>query len=124
MKRLISIGMTALALLLASGCTEKAVLTVTPIKDVDSVRVSAEQEQVDVYCPTGICQFHLASNQDIRVTVNMHYEDTRSFNKIEGVSITGELNSSVNMADDNTFSLEIVGDQQPLKILVVDYYRN
>ncbi|MCW8331998.1 spore gernimation protein [Photobacterium sp. SDRW27] len=123
MKRILVGSMAFFALIVLSGCGEPLELTVTPIKNVDKVMVT-EQSQVDVYCQTGICQFNLASNQATSVTVNMHYNDTRSFNKIEGVSITGKLGSSVNMADENTFSLDVSSDSEPLKIQVVDYYRN
>lgn len=124
MERIFTCGMVIVALLIGAGCSDSLELTVTPVKNVDKIQVAAQQDQVDVYCQTGICQFNLASNQDSYVTVNMHYDDSRSFNKIEGVSITGKLGSSVNMTDENTFSLELVGDGEPLKILVIDYYRN
>lgn len=121
-KRAFIVGI-AVPVLIMAGCGEELQLTATPIKNVDKIQV-AELSHVDVYCQTGICQFNLVANQETNVTVNMHYDDSRSFNKIEGVSVTGKLGSPVNMTDENTFSLDISGDIEPLKIQVVDYYRN
>ncbi len=56
--------------------------------------------------------------------VNMHYSDSRSFDKIEGVSVTGKLGSSVVIQDENTFTLDVSGDAEPSKLQVVDYYRH
>ncbi|OLQ71705.1 spore gernimation protein [Photobacterium proteolyticum] len=111
--------LSALAL---TGCGEDLKLTVTPVKNVESVQVT-DLNQLDVYCQTGICQFDVTANQRANITVNMHYSGSRAFEKIEGVSVTGKLGSSVVMVDENTFTLDISGEPEPSKLLVVDYYR-
>lgn len=121
-KRAFLVG-TTVSVLMMSGCGEELQLTATPIKNVDKIHVT-ELNNIEVYCQTGICQFNLAANQETNVTVNMHYDDSRSFEKIEGVSVTGKLGSSVQMADENSFTLDISGEAEPSKVLVVDYYRN
>ena len=127
MKRAFVIGMVMSGFILSAfavtGCSEELKLTVTPVKNVDNVKIK-ELSQVDVYCKTGICQFELVANQQANVTVNMHYSDTRSFDKIEGVSVTGKLGSSVMIQDENTFTLDVSGDAEPSKLQVVDYYRH
>ncbi|WP_299020052.1 spore gernimation protein [uncultured Photobacterium sp.] len=110
-------------LMLLPGCGEEFQLTATPVKNVEKIVVS-EPGQVDVYCPTGICQFELAANKEASVTVNMHYDISRRFSKIEGVSVAGELSSSVTMKGENSFSLDVPGNVEPSKVQVVDYYRN
>lgn len=122
MKRAFLVAITV-SVLMMSGCGEELQLTATPIKNVDKIHVT-ELNNIDVYCQTGICQFNLVANQETNVTVNMHYDDSRSFEKIEGVSVTGKLGSSVQMAGENSFTLDISGENEPSKVLVVDYYRN
>jgi len=123
MKQALMGSVAIFALIMVSGCSDQLELIATPVKNVNKILVT-EQSHVDVYCQTGICQFNLSSNQAATVIVNMHYDESRRFNKIEGVSVTGKLGSSVNMTGENTFSLDISGDIEPLKIQVVDYYRN
>ncbi|UXH99951.1 spore gernimation protein [Photobacterium sp. TY1-4] len=107
---------------LLSGCSEPLEVTVTPTRDVDHFQVTA-QTNIDMYCPTGICKFELAASQKTAITVNMHYTDARSFDKIEGVNVTGRQGATVAMVDDNTFSLTLAGENETTKIQVVDYYR-
>lgn len=127
MKRAFVIGMVMSGFILSgfalTGCSEELKLTVTPVKNVDNVQIK-ELSQVDVYCKTGICQFELMANRQANIMVNMHYSDSRSFDKIEGVSVTGKLGSSVVILDENTFTLDVSGDAEPSKLQVVDYYRH
>lgn len=113
---------TALAVVLMAGCGEELKITATPIKNVDNIQYN--EAQLDVYCPTGICQFDLAVNKDTALTVNMHYDSTRSFEKIEGVSVTGKAGSSAKMLDGNSFELGLEANDKPITVQVVDYYRN
>lgn len=126
-KRAFAIGMYMSGFLLSAlaltGCGEELKLTVTPVKNVENVQVT-NLNQLDVYCQTGICQFDVTANQQANITVNMHYSESRVFEKIEGVSVTGKLGSSVVMVDENTFTLDVSGEPEPSKLLVVDYYRN
>lgn len=114
------VAVSALTMLLA-GCGEKLQITANPVKDVQTMQY--QDEQLNVYCVTGICQFELSSNKDITLTVNMHYSETRSFDKIEGVSVTGSQGSTVQMLGGNRFSMALVVNDSPTKIQVVDYYR-
>ncbi|PSW14738.1 spore gernimation protein [Photobacterium sanctipauli] len=122
MKQRIKLGCLGACLIALVGCNDVLDLTTTPVKNVEKMNVEASM--VDVYCVTGICQFELAANQETQVTVNMHYSDTKVFEKIEGVSVTGETSSSVGMVDGNTFELTLAGSNKPALIQVVDYYRN
>ena len=54
----IQLGLVAVTTaLLLTGCGE-AKITGTPIKNVDSIAVTSA-EDIDVFCPTGICTFEL-----------------------------------------------------------------
>ncbi|MGF1723910.1 spore gernimation protein [Photobacterium nomapromontoriensis] len=122
MKRVLIVASLGFSLFLLSGCGEKAQLVTTPVKNVDAIE--HQQDQLDVYCPTGICQFDLSANQDTDLTINMHYSQSRPFEKIEGVSVTGRTGSSAKVIDGNTFEITLDGNVKPARIQIVDYYRN
>ena len=105
-----------------TGCGEELKITAQPLKNVDNVRY--EDGNLDVYCLTGICQFELSSNKDVDLTVTMHYSESRSFDKIEGVSVTGRGGSTVEMQGGKSFQLSLEANNPPSTIQVVDYYRN
>ncbi|MGF1760628.1 spore gernimation protein [Photobacterium sagamiensis] len=104
------------------GCSEEVQLAASPVNNVEEIKISA-QAQIDVYCPTGICQFDLSSNEAITVTVTMHYDDAKMFRKIEGVSVTGKAGPTVKVLGANSFSMDLSGGNEPENIQVVDYYR-
>ena len=120
-KRLIA-GLAFAVMLSVGGCTKDVQLAASPVNNVEKINI-AEQTQIDVYCPTGICQFDLSSNEVVTVTVTMHYDDARMFRKIEGVSVTGKAGPTVKVLGVNSFSMELSGGNEPAKIQVVDYYR-
>ncbi|PSW06347.1 spore gernimation protein [Photobacterium lipolyticum] len=109
-------------MLALGGCSEDVQLAASPVKNVEKVNITA-QTQIDVYCPTGICQFDISSNEAITVTVTMHYDDAKMFRKIEGVSVTGKAGPTAKVLGANRFSMDLSGDNKPAKIQVVDYYR-
>ncbi|MDX1304526.1 spore gernimation protein [Photobacterium sp.] len=120
-KRLI--GCTAFGAMLAlGGCSEDVQVTVSPVNNVEKMNIS-DQTQIDVYCPTGICQFDISSNEAITVTVTMHYDNAKMFRKIEGVSVTGKAGPTAKVLSANSFSMGLSGDNESAKIQVVDYYR-
>ena len=120
-KRLIA-GTAFTVMLALGGCSEDVQLAASPVNNVEKIKITA-QTQVDAYCPTGICQFDLSSNEAITVTVTMHYDDAKMFRKIEGVSVTGKAGPTVKVLGDNRFSMALSGGNEPVKIQVVDYYR-
>ena len=105
-----------------TGCGEELQITAQPIKNVEDVRY--QDGNLDVYCLTGICQFELSSNKDVDLTVTMHYSESRSFDKIEGVSVTGRGGSTIEMQGGKSFQLSLEANDPPSTIQVVDYYRN
>ncbi|GHA57730.1 spore gernimation protein [Photobacterium aphoticum] len=111
-----------LALFSLAGCGEKLQITATPVKGVETIQY--QDAQLDVYCETGICQFDLGANQDIDLQVNMHYTQAKPFEKIEGVSVTGKMGSSVKMLGNNAFQVSLEGKAPPATLQIVDYYRN
>lgn len=118
-----SVIIVGAVLLLVQGCNEDLQLSATPIKNVEKITIR-EKGELDVYCPTGICQFELVADQEATVNINMHYDISRQFDKIEGVSVAGKLSSSVKMTGPSTFSMDVSGNGKPSKVQVVDYYRN
>lgn len=122
MKRVFIAAAVGFSFFLLSGCGEKLQLVATPVKNVDDIQY--QQDQLDVYCPTGICQFDLNTNQEADLTINMHYSQSRPFDKIEGVSVTGRTGSSTKVIDGNTFEMTLESNETPTRIQVVDYYRN
>lgn len=120
MKRLMFAAIAGAVLL--SGCGEELQITAKPIKNVEDVKY--QDGNLDVYCLTGICQFELSSNQDVDLNVTMHYSESRSFEKIEGVSVTGRGGSTVQMQGGKSFQLSLEANDPPSTIQVVDYYRN
>ncbi|MGF1684686.1 spore gernimation protein [Photobacterium minamisatsumaniensis] len=122
MKQGMKAGIVFLLLAFVTGCSEELQLTTTPIQNVEKIQVTANT--LDVYCVTGICKFELSANMETQITVNMHYSDTKTFEKIEGVSVTGKMGSTVKVVDENTFEMALAGSDAISKIQVVDYYRN
>lgn len=120
MKRMMLAAMVGAAML--AGCGEELLITAQPIKNVENVHY--QDGSLDVYCLTGICQFELSANQDVDLIVVMHYSESRTFDKIEGVSVTGRGGSSVEMHGGNSFQLSLAANEPPSTIQVVDYYRN
>ncbi len=111
-----------LGTVILTGCGEELQVTAHPVKNVDDVKY--HDGILDVYCLTGICQFELSSNKDVDLTVTMHYSESRSFDKIEGVSVTGRGGSTVEMQGGKSFQLSLEANEPPSTIQVVDYYRN
>jgi hypothetical protein len=111
------------SLLMLSGCGDALQLTATQVKNVDKMAVASDQTTLDVYCPTGICTFDLSSNIETNVVVTMHYNDEKTFNKIEGVSVTGKMGATVKVLGENRFSMDLAANNDISKIQVVDFYR-
>lgn len=107
--------------LFLTGCSEALSVTATPVKGVD--RIQRQETSLDVYCSSGICSFELESNQKVTLSVSMFYGEEQPFTKIEGVSVTGESGGSLNIAGPYQFTLEIVPQNTPVAVQVVDYYR-
>ena len=122
MKRIVTTLILGMGITLLTGCGEKLEITAQPLKNVDAVKY--QNEQLDVYCPTGICQFELSTNKDVILMVNMYYSESKPFDKIEGVSVTGRGGESIEMGDRNNFRIVLDSDNPPSKIQIVDYYRN
>jgi hypothetical protein len=111
------------SLLMLSGCGDELQLTSTQVRNVDKIAVASDQTTLDVYCPTGICIFDLSSNIETSIVVTMHYNDDKMFSKIEGVSVTGKMGSTVKVLGENSFSMDLAANNDISKIQVVDYYR-
>ncbi|MGF1686880.1 spore gernimation protein [Photobacterium japonica] len=111
-----------LALFTLAGCGDKLQITATPVKGVESIQY--HQSQLDVYCETGICQFDLLANEDTDLKINMHYSQAKPFEKIEGVSVTGKMGSSVKMLSGNAFQVSLEANAPAATLQIVDYYRN
>lgn len=107
--------------LFLTGCSEALSVSVTPVKGVD--HIEQQEKSLDVYCSSGICSFGLESNQKVTLSVNMFYGTEQPFTKIEGVSVTGESGGTLNMVGQHQFTLEIVPQNTPVSVQVVDYYR-
>ncbi|MCG3863382.1 MULTISPECIES: lipoprotein [unclassified Photobacterium] len=119
----IQLGLVAVTTaLLLTGCGE-AKITGTPIKNVDSIAVTSA-EDIDVFCPTGICTFELTASKPVTATVTMHYDYTKLYTKIEGVDVIGEGAKNAKVVDDDQFTVDISSADKPVKIQVIDYYRN
>ncbi|WP_187695555.1 MULTISPECIES: spore gernimation protein [Photobacterium] len=119
----IQLGLVAVTTaLLLTGCGE-AKITGTPLKNVDSIAVTSA-EDIDVFCPTGICTFELTASKPTTATITMHYDYTKLFTKIEGVDVIGEGGKNAKVIDDDQFKVDISDANKPVKIQVIDYYRN
>ncbi|PSU50191.1 spore gernimation protein [Photobacterium frigidiphilum] len=123
MKQIFLGSVIVASLLMLSGCGDELQLTAAQVKNVDKMSVASDQTTLDVYCPTGICIFDLSSNIETNVVVTMHYNDDKIFSKIEGVSVTGRMGSTVKVLGENSFSMDLAADNDVSKIQVVDFYR-
>ncbi|SMY31784.1 hypothetical protein PMAL9190_00195 [Photobacterium malacitanum] len=111
------------ATMLLSGCSGEATVTATPVKNVDTVSVTSP-EDIDVFCPTGICTFELSTSAPTKVTVTMHYDYSKLYTKIEGVSVVGKGAKDAKVVDEDQFTVELTKKNTPVKIEVIDFYRN
>lgn len=106
-----------------AGCSEEIKLIATNEKNVEKIIISKDHMSLDIYCPTGICTLNLSSNIEATVDVHMHYNDKKSFTKIEGVSVNGNMDSNAKIVNENTFTISLGANNIQKKILIVDYYR-
>lgn len=110
------------ATMLLVGCGN-VTITATPVKNVDTVSVTSPDD-IDVFCPTGICTFELTASEPTKATVTMHYDYSKLYTKIEGLSVIGEGAKNAKVVDEDQFTVELTKKNIPVKIQVVDYYRN
>jgi len=112
----------SVAMGLASGWAGKVQLRATPVKNVENIVVAETQTTLEVYSQTGICRFDLSSTAETTVIITMHYNEEETFRKIEGVTLNGQ-NDIATVLGPNRFQITIPGDNIPLKIQVIDFYR-
>ncbi|MDO6708747.1 spore gernimation protein [Photobacterium sp. 1_MG-2023] len=103
------------------GCSEPFAISAEPVKDVDQIDIN--DRVLNVYCPRGICQFELSTNQETDLVVNMFYGEEQPFTKIEGVSVTGAAGSSLSVESQSQFKMLIQPQKTPVRVQVIDYYR-
>ena len=98
--------------------TTNGAITATPVRDVDAIQIKSATE-IDVFCQRGIGRFTLASTAPATVTIRMHYDDSKTFTKIEGVDAAG----NALVTGPNTFTITLPGLGAATEVQVIDYYR-
>ena len=111
--------MITLMMAMVFACNKPNVMTST-IRGVDSI--FTEQRYLDVYCPSGICQFSVQYDPPTQVHVSMYYETNEPFTKIEGAQpLKGR--AAITIVNSSQFTVRL-NNPKPLQIQVVDYFRN
>lgn len=118
-----SLGLVVFStVLFLTGCGD-ATVTGNAVKDVENI-TAGTSENINVYCPTGICTFELTASKATTVTVTMHYDNAKSFEKIEGVNVIGEGADNAKVQGSHQVTVDITKANTPVSIQVIDYYRN
>ena len=94
--------------------------SVAGLQNVDQLdRITAKT--YNVYCPTGICKLKIEGAEKASIVVNMYYDQSKPFGKIEGAYTTEGTQGVVTILSENQIDIKA---QQMVYVQVVDYFRN
>lgn len=123
-KRILGTAAVLSVALLLSGCSgNDTKFDFKGVKNVQEMIYFKYKNKVEVYCPTGICQFSISANKSTKLNVEMYYDKMKPFKKLEGINLEGDAKATIKRESDSTFALNLPDQNAPVKIQVIDYYR-